>query len=51
MRGAREPSRAFVFFGRKRLAVWSNADSLGTNVLVEFDAETGEVLHAAWLPR
>jgi hypothetical protein len=52
----REPVRVterrdFVLLGRRRLCVRSNADSRGTNVLVELDAETGEVLHAAWLPR
>lgn len=39
------------FVGRERLSVRSNADSFGGNVVVELDAETAEVLRAAYLPR
>lgn len=43
--------RRFVLFGHERITVRSNCDSRGANVLVELDAETGRVLHAAWLSR
>jgi hypothetical protein len=44
-------TRRFVLFGRKRVTVWSNAHSRGANVVVELDAEAGDVLRAAWLAR
>jgi hypothetical protein len=43
--------RRFLVFGRKRLSVMSNASSRGRNVFVRLDADTGDVVHAAYGPR
>jgi hypothetical protein len=40
-----------VFFGRRCLEVWTNADCLGQNVRVVFDAATGEMVSANLLAR
>lgn|GEM_PF-894399 len=42
--------RDMVSFGRRRLEVWTNAGSIGANVRVVFDAQTGKVLRAVWYP-
>jgi hypothetical protein len=40
--------RDMVAYGRRRIEVWSNAGSIGANVRVVFDAQTGKVLRAIW---
>lgn len=52
----REPVRvhrefAFVLFGRMRWVVETNAEHRGANVRVVVDAEDGEIVLAAYLPR
>lgn len=44
-------TRRFVLLGRRQIEVRSNASMLGTNVVVLFDAETGRIERAAFLPR
>ena len=43
--------RSVPLFGAWRWLVWSNADSRGSNVRVEIDARTGEVLASGFNPR
>lgn len=40
--------RRWLFFGRLSFEVFTNADYRGGNVIVEVDAETGEVLRAGY---
>ncbi len=44
-------TRSWIFFGRKRIEVRSNADSRGSNVYVVFDAISGAIEGASFLPR
>lgn len=46
-----QTTRGHVFFGRRCLEVWTNADCLGQNVRVVFDTASGEMVRANWLPR
>lgn len=43
--------RDYLFFGRRCLEVWTNADCRGQNVYVMFEARSGEVISANWLTR
>jgi hypothetical protein len=43
--------RDYIFFGRRSLEVWTNADCLGQNVRVVFDAASSEMISASLLPR
>jgi hypothetical protein len=43
--------RRFVVFGRKQISVMSNANARGGNVFVTLEADTGDVVHAAYGPR
>ncbi len=44
-------TRSWFFIGRKRIEVRSNAESRGSNVYVRFDASTGAIEGASFLPR
>jgi len=40
--------RTWIFFGRLSFEVFTNADYRGGNVIVDVDAQTGEVLRAGY---
>lgn len=44
-------TRSWWFFGRKRIVVRSNADLRGSNVYIVFDAASGAIESASFLPR
>lgn len=44
-------SRAFLFFGRVRYEVRTNAEMRGSNARIVVDAEDGAITEAHWLPR
>lgn len=43
--------RSFLFLGKARWRVWTNAESLGMNVRVEIDDATRQVRQKAFLHR
>jgi hypothetical protein len=43
--------RSWLFFGRARWEVWTNADSMGSNVRVVIDETTGEIQEKHFLSR
>lgn len=43
--------RSWFFFGRARWEVWTNADSIGSNVRIVIDETTGEVQEKHFLSR
>ena len=43
--------RAWLFFGRTRWEIWTNADSLGSNVRIVIDEATRQVEEKRFLPR
>jgi hypothetical protein len=43
--------RAWVLFGRARWEIWTNADSMGSNVRIVIDEGTGQILEKRFLPR
>jgi hypothetical protein len=43
--------RVGILFGRARWEVWTNADSLGSNVRIVIDERTGQILEKRFLPR
>lgn len=43
--------RAWLFFGSTRWEIWTNAESLGSNVCVVIDEASGEVKEKRFLPR
>jgi len=44
-------SRTFVFVGRVRYEVRTNAEMRGSNARIVVDAEDGSIIEAHWLPR
>ena len=44
-------SRAFIFFGRVRWHVMTNASYRGCNVNIHIDDATGEILQKGFAPR
>lgn len=43
--------RRWLFFGSARWEIWTNADSLGSNVRIVIDDASGEVEEKHFLPR
>lgn len=43
--------RRFVFFGRRRWLVITNANYMGCNAWIRIDDETGEVVQKGFWPR
>lgn len=43
--------RSWFIFGKARWQVWSNAGMRGSNVIVEIDDATGQVLRKNFAPR
>ena len=44
-------TRSWLIFGRALIEVHSNSEQRGSNALFVFDATTGEITRAAYLPR